>query len=409
LVGTKGDAKEPMMNCLVKTYVLPLFLVLTQYVIHSGVLANEYSTSDIENFAHIFSPPIDEVTVREFYSYGVRTSGDIEEVFNRLIDSKIYEDGEEITEYELLEFLEFEAEEKAEKTPFYTILPEKLTTEQIADFKSHQVISEKDYLNAWDRGLASKFIEPGASSSLDILMYLRHEEYLESKKKASRNSSLIKAPREIGPFELGMSIDNFLKAAGTTPVTCAEVWNDSDFERDTAKYLAKKGELYRCREEFFGINPIIKHGQTLRIDTVIGTRLLTTTTSELALDNELGKKLFNSIGGRISANFVDRRLQWISLSWPAVTSDYLTEKYGEPQVNNKMETRQCFNRDGFADTSQFGTFYLNWIDQKQKMSIAFTKSYSEGRGHRFESCRVHHFSIFFNSITIASVMCNSIV
>lgn len=75
--------------------------------------ANDYSSPEVKQFADIFSPPISEAMVKQFFDYGVRTSKDVEDTFNRGSESGFFDGMPDITEIELLKFLKFENEQKA--------------------------------------------------------------------------------------------------------------------------------------------------------------------------------------------------------------------------------------------------------------------------------------------------------
>jgi len=88
------------------TLMLAIFLSCTE------TYAENYSSEAAEEFSNIFSPQISETLVQEFFSYGVKTGKDVEDVYNRGNENEFFNGMNDITEVELLNFLKYEKNKK---------------------------------------------------------------------------------------------------------------------------------------------------------------------------------------------------------------------------------------------------------------------------------------------------------
>jgi hypothetical protein len=174
-------------------------------------------------------------------------------------------------------------------------------------------------------------------------------------------------PRSVGPLTLGMSIPEFAEATGQTIVECSES------PADNFSWLARTKSFSACgfNERYGAING----GNAISTQTSVGARSVTVIMGASKNMNERMKKLTNSEWEHIMSIFVDGELARIVIPLPAVTLEFLEEKYGSSYLTDETQIRQCFNRDGFADNSNFGITWNSWFGPTETLHVKKEKVY----------------------------------
>jgi len=176
-------------------------------------------------------------------------------------------------------------------------------------------------------------------------------------------------PRSVGPLTLGMSIPEFSEATGQTIVEC------SQSPADSFNWLARTGSFSACSlNERYGT---IFNGNAISTQTSVGNRSVTVIMGSSENMSERMKKLTDNEYEHIMSIFVDGKLARITIPFPEVTLEFLEEKYGSSYLTDETQIRQCFNRDGFADNSNFGITWNSWFGTTETLHVKKEKVYDD--------------------------------
>lgn len=86
-----------------------IFSILLVVLIPLGpASADSFDSEEERNFSNLFSPSIDPELVKKFFSFGIKSSSDLEDVLDRANTVGFFEGLESITETEMLQFLTYE-------------------------------------------------------------------------------------------------------------------------------------------------------------------------------------------------------------------------------------------------------------------------------------------------------------
>lgn len=184
--------------------------------------------------------------------------------------------------------------------------------------------------------------------------------FLSTSSFGGRWSNLVIEPR-IGPIELtSMTLDQLSAVINQKIVPCS-MTNEEVLEfAKTYGNWSVCGWEERNREFELGNSISVSHkyySTKMKSDQVVTrvvgqTEKMSDEVKQLAYD---GTDFFN-----IYFDIYDGFLANVAIKYPRTNLKYLTQKYGQPEVDDQTKPRQCLNSDGFVETSNFGTVWYRW-------------------------------------------------
>lgn len=181
---------------------------------------------------------------------------------------------------------------------------------------------------------------------------VKEEAEQNTKEAKNAQSEVLKSkllgPTGIGSVSIGMSKSEYVSAIGINPVDCNTAKDkDGTPKRREMKSLTPDKKTLCWSFDFE------KTGSTENIQ-------LGGISYDVVEANYESSKVVQSIGNSSKAIFVKDRLASIEITFPKVTLNTLTMKYGTPKLLDKTKVEICKNRIGNEFKNQVGTIDAVW-------------------------------------------------